>query len=677
MKHLRYFLIPAAVVLTAGFSGCKPESEEETPVKTVFELTQDTVTVAAEGGQASVGYRLEGAQEGASVQPDYTADWLGDFDASVEGTITFNVAANETEAERETEVTVTYADQQDSFVVLQAAAGGGEEPDPDSPFDISVRVEDGSAYVSVVPLDKTITYDLQGVSAEMLNTYPDDMTFVEEFLIPYYRELAGANSMTIQDLMGQILLTGDQTDLELGGLSADTEYYAFCIGLTTSCEITTEFVKEPFKTEPLPAFDAEIDVEVEGPNATVTVTPADQEQTYVIYVFDGHIAEETDGIVAGAQQAIESNISMATQFFGMTREQAVQNLARRGTESELSELTALTDYTATAMTINTNGIITSAPLTYEFTTEDVIMSENEITIEIDTVTGRKVNFTVYATNNDPYVFFTYQYADSWKQMTDEEIIDYIMANNDLYYYTRYGSVTSYEEALRQQTEYVIFAFGYSGGDANTALVKKTFTTTEAELNDCKFSYDFGPYYDGAEAAEKYPDQLAGAVGRIVFPASYVIEGTYYGIWHDMYEGDLSDKTRYPDEDVYMALHDNGNTWMSPTVIYFTDPGKVYTLCGYVESHDGNFSELYRQVVGPFSLDGCSPIDGFNPQFAPSQAKADAAPFFREDPMQAVNTTVKDRPVQPSMSEVVVSETNTTVLKADVSDEVRLLHRISK
>ena len=46
-------------------------------------------------------------------------------------------------------------------------------------------------------------------------------------------------------------------------------------------------------------------------------------------------------------------------------------------------------------------------------------------------------------------------------------------------------------------------------------------------------------------------------------------------------------------------------------------------------------------------------------------------------MQAVNTTGKDRPVQPSMSEVVVSETNTTVLKADVSDEVRLLHRISK
>ena len=64
MKHPRYFLIPAAVVLTAGFSGCKPESEEETPVKTVFELTQDTVTVAAEGGQASVGYKLEGAQEG-------------------------------------------------------------------------------------------------------------------------------------------------------------------------------------------------------------------------------------------------------------------------------------------------------------------------------------------------------------------------------------------------------------------------------------------------------------------------------------------------------------------------------------------------------------------------------------------------------------------------------------
>ena len=677
MKHPRYFLIPAAVVLTAGFSGCKPESEEETPVKTVFELTQDTVTVAAEGGQASVGYKLEGAQEGASVQPDYTADWLGDFDASVEGTITFNVAANETEAERETEVTVTYADQQDSFVVLQAAAGGGEEPDPDSPFDISVRVEDGSAYVSVVPLDKTITYDCEGITASSLNMFPDDLAFVEEYLIPYYRELAGANSMTIQDLMGQILVTGDQTDIQLGGLTADTEYYAFCIGLTTSCEITTEFVKEPFKTEPLQAFDAQIDVTVDGASAVVTVTPADEEAGYLVpLVFEGQ-GHDDDALVASAQQYVENSVWSASMF-GMTREQAIANITKRGTQSYPQSLSANTDYTAATFTISTNGTVTSRPVKKEFETGDVNMSDNVLTVEFTSIQGRRVDFTVWASNDeDPYTFFMYNNSGEWKEywesMTDEEIIEYIISDKNVDSYIRHGDIASYETQLRPLTDYVVFAFGYEAGVATTQLFRGDVTTEEAVLNDSKFSYEFGPYYNGTEAAEKYPDQLAGAAGRAVFPATYKVDGEWYGIWHKLYEGDLTDETEYPDEDVYQALKAQGNTWLSSTVQYIVDFDKEYTLCGFVETMDGNFSELYRMKVGPFTLEGCSPIDEYNPQFAPAQAQSvsEVKAFSMELPTPEYNG-------RTSVTSVSMADSQSDVLKVEsVSEDSIRLVRSSK
>ena len=46
------------------------------------------------------------------------------------------------------------------------------------------------------------------------------------------------------------------------------------------------------------------------------------------------------------------------------------------------------------------------------------------------------------------------------------------------------------------------------------------------------------------------------------------------------------------------------------MIYILDPDQIYTACGFVEARDGSFGEIYRQIVGPFTFDGCSPIDDF-------------------------------------------------------------------
>ena len=47
------------------------------------------------------------------------------------------------------------------------------------------------------------------------------------------------------------------------------------------------------------------------------------------------------------------------------------------------------------------------------------------------------------------------------------------------------------------------------------------------------------------------------------------------------------------------------------------------MCGFVEADDGSFGEIYRQVVGPFTLDGCSPIDDFT-------LESSAAAFSRQN-----------------------------------------------
>ena len=624
----------------------------------------------------SVQYTLTNAQDGLSVQPDTEADWINGLDASQTGIISFVVSENTETTSREADVTVTYGELQDGFKVIQEGTVP-DQPEEPSAFEITITdVSSNSFTMDIIPEDKELTFDYGGISVADLNTLPDDETFVNEYLIPQFQATADANGMTLEQFLAQYLVYGDQIGLTVQGLAAETDYYAYAVGISTTGEMTTEFVKVQVTSEPLSTFDATIEVDVNGPDATVTVTPADETIGWYPTVFIGQGHSNAD-MIASAQNSIEGVITNYS-FFGMSREQAVVTLTNHGQLSLQFELDATSDYTAAAFSIDANGYITSNPVIKEFTTGEAAMSDNQISQEITSNNGRKVEYTISTTNDDPYVFFTYQYTGTWTEMTDQEIIDYIMANEDISWMTRYGSVSTYVEGLRQQTEYITFAFGVDGGVATTELFRFPFTTAEATMNDLKFSYSYGPYYNGDEAAAKYPDQLANAAGRIVFPAQYQIDGDWHGIWHDIYLGDLTDKSEYPDEDVYQALRVNGNTWLSTTMIYILDPNEVYTMCGFVEADDGSFGEIYRQVVGPFTLDGCSPIDDFTLESsaAASSRQNFECPLRPADYMSPVELKSVKQTETVQMGLSTEKETGSAALKAIEVEDVVIYNNLS-
>ena len=624
----------------------------------------------------SVQYTLTNAQDGLSVQPDTEADWINGLDASQTGIISFVVSENTETTSREADVTVTYGELQDGFKVIQEGTVP-DQPEEPSAFEITITdVSSNSFTMDIIPEDKELTFDYGGISVADLNTLPDDETFVNEYLIPQFQAAADANGMTLEQFLAQYLVYGDQIGLTVQGLAAETDYYAYAVGISTTGEMTTEFVKVQVTSEPLSTFDATIEVDVNGPDATVTVTPADETIGWYPIVFIGQGHSNAD-MIASAQNSIEGVITNYS-FFGMSREQAVVALTNHGQLSLQFELDATSDYTAAAFSIDANGYITSNPAIKEFTTGEAAMSDNQISQEIVSNNGRKVEYNIMTTNDDPYVFFTYQYTGTWTEMTDQQIIDYIMANEDISWMTRYGSVSTYVEGLRQQTEYITFAFGVDGGVVTTELFRFPFTTAEATMNDLKFSYSYGPYYNGDEAAAKYPDQLANAAGRIVFPAQYQIDGNWYGIWHDLYQGDLTDKAEYPDEDVYQALRVNGNTWLSATIIYILDPNEVYTMCGFVEAEDGSFGEIYRQVVGPFTLDGCSPIDDFTLESsaAASSRQNVECPFRPVDYMSPVELKSVKQAETVQMGLSTEKETGSAALKAIEVKDVVIYNNLS-
>lgn len=623
------------------FSCNQNEQTPDTTDETTFTVNQDTVLVGAAGGTASVSYTVTNPRDGVSVQPDNKAGWINDFDTSVTGTLSFTVSENTDTVRRTADVTVVYGDLQDAFKVIQEKADAGEEPEPDpkSPFEITVTdVDANTATLKIIPQDKEATYDYGAVSVADLNTLPEDIMFVEEYLFVLYENTAQQNNISLEEFLSNYLAYGDMDDLQVAGLSPETEYYAYAVGISTAGEITSEFVKVPFSTEPLPTLDATMTVDINGPNVTIHVDPADGNARWYPIVFTGS-GYDNASMISSAQSQIETSVLTYEIFFGAPREDVVEMITYVGTDSVAYELEAESGYTAAAFLISDDGYIQSNPVVQTFTSGAVPQSDNQLSVEYTNITGRKADFTVKTTNNDTYIFTTYQYVDEFRQMSDDEVIEYILANTDAARYPRNGDVESSVKGLREQTEYVIFAFGYRGGEANTPLLRSTFTTKEAQTNNGTVSFSYGPYYNGDEAAERYPESLGEAVGRVVFPYTADASGVdYWDFYHAIYEGDLTDLSAYPDEDVYQALRVNGNPSWYNEMLYILDYNKPYTLCGFVETDDGNFSEIVRVLVDPFTLEGCSPIDGLtHPDLA--LARQTPAPDILNTEITPVQTTI--------------------------------------
>lgn len=600
----------ASLSLFAGLFGCEPE--EPAVKETKFSVAEEEVKVKAEGGAVTVEYELVNPIEGEVVEASVPAEcgWIKDLKAE-EGKISFTTDANADQESRTAEVTVVYAEFSDKFTVVQDAAE--TEPEPENEyFDMSIDRQDGTAvYVSIVPKDKEMTYMYGCVPASELKVYPDDETFVEEYLFPYYENLAAEYEASVEELLDAFLVKGDQSGISMAGLSPDTDFYFFAVGMNNKMEILCDFEKIAFRTDPLPDFAAELDVVIDGPNVVASVFPEDESIGYYTVIFNGK-GHANDVLLAAGQSSIE-NIVMSNMISGADRDVTVQLITRYGIYSAEYALMSESDYTFAAFLINEDGYIVSNPVIKEFTTEKTPMSKNEISFEFTKIGGRRVEFTVHTTvPEDPYVFFVFKNGEIAEEKTDDEIIAYICENINLSGYIRRGDVNSYATALREKSDYIIYAFGYSGGEVTTKLFKQEFSSIEAEYNESTFSYKFGPYYDGDQAAEKYPNSLANAKGKLVFPADYEVTGEWYGVWHGAAQGDVTDESMYDKEDIYERLRDfGGNTWINTHVLYVFEYDKVYTLCGFVETKDGNFSKLYRMAVGPFTKEGCSPIDEFN------------------------------------------------------------------
>lgn len=289
MKRILIFML--SCVSAAAIIGCEKQIESEPPV-----LSSDAkdIHVTAEGGTQTITYNIENPAEDGMITalPDSECNWIEITDTETSGVITFNVLKNETDAKRESKITVTYeysgGDPQ-SFSVNVSQDSGENNPDPDpnpgeDVFTITVdNITYSTANIRVVPDDETMPYIVYVDIASEIKDLSDDEVFQMDYDIILGN--ANASQITINEYLNTIVKHGPQETTQKS-LDPGTEYAVWAYGIDLQEDGTlvrlSKITREYFTTEIPTVTENSITLEVESTGTTLSAvaTPYTNDKYY-------------------------------------------------------------------------------------------------------------------------------------------------------------------------------------------------------------------------------------------------------------------------------------------------------------------------------------------------------------------------------------------------------------
>lgn len=146
----------------AGTWEIKNVKVEEGTLIPIISGVENPATIAAEGAEVTVTYSITNPVEGVSLTAATEAEWITDIDYSVEGEVSFTVAANNGSS-RSGVVTLSYTGAEDVDVVVSQSPGSGTEE-----FTVVTTIGDlgytNGVQYTTIELDEVITATAEGGS---------------------------------------------------------------------------------------------------------------------------------------------------------------------------------------------------------------------------------------------------------------------------------------------------------------------------------------------------------------------------------------------------------------------------------------------------------------------------------------------------------------------------------
>ena len=521
-KFTNYFLMCFAMVALVACdikdlpTGGKPVGEP------VITLALAEVEVAAEGGNYSVNYSVANSVESAMLTVVEDVEWITDVNIEADK-ISFTVVANSRKDERVATISVEYPEAEaKSFDVKQLGQADA--------FVIDVQeVHASSAITQVTPNDSEMFYImyLEEVSYFQNGGITTPEQLWEDDFTAFEKNAAG-NNMNLKEYMQgvKVLFQGTQRikwNSVLPGIKSVLYVYGVQFSEDgASYEPVTDVAWAVIEPEyaPLQEVNFDLNVEVDGANVELSVKPENWDGYYLVKIVDGN-----DELYLGNDATITDEFmkSISDEWLatcnsnlraGHSIDDILETIAFKGEELIDTELTSYTLYTALAFPIaEYDGYyqVVGKPSYINFSTEEVQQSDLDINIEVTNCYVRVADLKITPSNpEEAYMLLITPTEYLPADYDDEVLLDMVLGEFYYYAYNFKGEITTHLNTLYPNKEYIVVAFGYSGGVVTTEVCTKIFKTEPEgecllEVTDVVIS---GPYRPG-DLYNYNPDLYSG------------------------------------------------------------------------------------------------------------------------------------------------------------------------
>ena len=520
--------------------------------------------------------------------------------------------------------------------------GNTEQPaDPETePFAIEVEELHASrAITQVVPADSEMYYIMfldevsylqNGGIDTQEKLWEDDFTAFEGGAI-------GAN-MNLKEYMlkANILFQGTkrvQWNTLLPGMKSILYIYGVEFSEDgASYEPVTDITWEVMQPEyaPLQDINFNIDVAVKGAEVSIAVEPENYDGHYVVKIVDVNTDLYPNDDTAFTDEYMATIADEWVYVYdgnldgGRTKEEIFENVCFTGKRTLEYELNSSAMYSVLVYAVDEyDGFVqvVSKPSYYNFVTEEVQQSDMEIDIDITNCYVRVADLRITSTDPEAqYIMMITPTSYLPEDYTDQTLLEYTLGEFYYYTYTFKGEMTSHLNTLYPNTEYVVVAFGYSGGVVTTKVYTEVFKTEvegecELEVTDVVVG---GPY----RVSDLYaydPETFE------YYKPPYYYDSSHFVITMEV-------KTSEPTTDIfsdfiYKADYDyhGYNTMFFDLLIDTCEPYYVTTIewewtdtdifakcyaCAAAFDYKGNVTPMWMSQLYEWTMDDIRPIEEF-------------------------------------------------------------------
>ena len=509
----------------------------------------------------------------------------------------------------------------------------GEEPQPEPKFSIVVEeVHAASAITQVVPTDVEMYYVmfLDEVSYLQFNHIATAEQLWADDYAAFERGALNEN-MNLKEYMlsANLLFCGTQR-VQWNSVRPGVNSVLYIYGVQfsedgASYEPVTDIAWTTIQPEYAPLQDVKFDVNVSVKGADVELDiKTDWNGYYLVKIVDANdelyvgegVAFDDDYMALIADEWV-ANLS-SNLAGGHPIENILEQVCYKGNQVIATSLDSYVLYSALVYPVaEYDGFVqvVGKPSYVNFSTEEVGQSDMDIDIEVSNCYVRVTDLKITPSNpEETWLLMITPTAYLPAGYDDTTLLDYALGEFYYYTYEFKGEITTHLNTLYPNTEYIVVAFGYSGGVVTTNVCSKVFKTQkegkcELEVTDVVIGgpyrptdlYNYDPETFKYYTKPYYYDSVQFIVTLEVKTSEPTRDIFSYFVSKDDYEWGGYDTTFYDlliDTCDPLALTEG-----------FWDYGAYY-VCAAAFDYKGDVTPMYMSELVEWTMEDFRPIEEF-------------------------------------------------------------------